>query len=66
MEVHAHASMEQHDSALEEFQSLLSNADTLEIESTILDHLSLILERGYFGPKQRKLQSMTSKLAKKQ
>ena len=49
-EVYAHASMEQHGSALEEPQPLLSNADILEMGFTILDHLPLVLERGYFRP----------------
>ena len=66
VEVHAHASMEQHGSALEEIQPLPSNIDTLEIGSTILDHLPLILEKEYFEPRQGKPQNTTSKPSKTQ
>ena len=65
-EVNAHASMEHHGSALEGPQLLQSNAGTLEIGSTVLDHLPPILERGYFGPRRGKPQITTSKLIQEQ
>ena len=50
-EVNANLSMERHGNALEESQPLQSNAGTLEIGSTVLDHLPPILQRGHFGPR---------------
>ena len=44
-EVNAHASMERHGSALEGPQLLQSNAGTLELGSTVLDHLPPILQK---------------------
>ena len=43
-----------------------SNAGTLEIGFTVLDHLPPILQRGYFGPRRGKPQNTTSKPTKKQ
>ena len=64
--MHAHASIERNGCDLGEPQPLPSNADTIGMGSTILDHLPPILERGYFGPRKGKPQNTTSKTAKKQ
>ena len=60
------ASMQQSSSHAQEFEHYPSIVDSLEMGSTILDHLSSILQKGSFRPQQGKPQTTTSRPAKKQ
>ena len=60
------ASIQQSDSHAQDLEHCPSIVDLLEMGSIILDHLPPILQRGYFGPRWEKLQTTTSRPAKKQ
>ena len=66
MKVNATTSMDQHGSALKEPEFLQLTTCTLETGFTVLDHLSPILQRGYFGPRRGKPQNITLRPTKKQ
>ena len=59
------ASMQQSDSNAQDPEHCPSIVESVQTESTVLNHLPSILPRGYFGPRRGKPQTTASRPAKK-
>ena len=60
------ASIQQNDSNAQDPEHCPSIVNSIEMGSSILNHLPPISHKGYFGPRREKPQTTTSRLAKKQ